>query len=160
MSDAPKPVPQPLLKKTDIDGIEEIAYQHRLNPKALRHTKSLGAAAGMSHIGVHLVRLAPGSESTEYHFHHHEEEFIYILSGRGEAEIGEERHEVAPGDFLGFGAPSPPHTMRNPYDEELVYLVGGERLTHDVTEYPRMKKFMYKVRGERHVVAAENIEKL
>ena len=154
------PAPRPLLKKADIAQIEETAFQHRLNDNAVRHTKSLGKAAGMSRLGVHLVRLEPGRESTEYHFHHHEEEFLYILSGRGETDIGEETHRVEAGDFMGFSAPSLPHVMRNPFAEDLVYLMGGQSLADDVTEYPRINKFLYKVRGERQLVDGRHIEKL
>lgn len=152
--------PSPLLKKAHIDGMQETAHRHRLNPNAVRHAKSLGQAAGMSGLGVHLVRVEPGKDSTEYHFQHHEEEFVYILSGRGETDTCGEKHEVAPGDFMGFAAPGPPHVMRNPSDEDLVYLVGGQSLADDVTEYPRIGKVMYKVRGERHVVKMGDIEKV
>lgn len=154
------PDPRPLLKKADIAQMEETVFQHRLNKNALRHTKSLGKATGMTRLGVHLVRLEPGRDSTEYHFHHHEEEFVYILSGRGETDIGQETHPLEAGDFMGFSAPSLPHIMRNPFAEDLVYLVGGQSLADDVTEYPRMDKIMYKVRGERQLVDGKHIEKL
>lgn len=155
-----KKKPHPLLKKADIERLGETAYQHRLNKNALRHTRALGGAAGMTQLGVHLVRLQPGRDSTEYHYHHSEEEFVYILSGRGETDIGEQTYPLEPGDFMGFSAPSLPHVMRNPFDEDLVYLVGGQSLAHDVTEYPRIGKTMYKVAGERHVVDGKHIKKL
>ena len=159
-SDRDVPAPRHLLKKSQIAKMEETAFQHRLNKNALRHTKSLGRATGMTRLGVHLVRLEPGRDSTEYHFHHHEEEFVYILSGRGETDIGEETHPVEAGDFMGFSAPSLPHIMRNPHDEDLVYLMGGQSLADDVTEYPRIGKIMYKVRGERQVVDGKHIERI
>ena len=65
-------------------------------------TKSLGDATGLHHIGIHLVRVEPGHDSTQYHVHQGEEEFIYIVSGRGMAELGEDTVEVGPGDFMGF----------------------------------------------------------
>ena len=160
MKSPPGKGPRPLLKKAEIEALEEIAYRHPLNRKALRHTKSLADQAGLRHLGVHLVRLTPGKESTEFHFHHNEEEFIYILAGKGEAEIGDERHEVAPGDFLAFGAPSLPHSMRNPHGEDLIYLVGGQHTGHDVTEYPRAGKLMVKVGGKSLVVEKRHMNKL
>ena len=72
------------------------------------------------------MRVAPGKESFIYHTHYYEEEWIYILSGRGVAEIDGAEHEVGPGDFMGFATPSVAHHLRNPFDVELVYLCGGE----------------------------------
>ncbi len=45
-----------------------------------------------------------------------EEEWVYILSGRGIAEIGDREYEVEPGDFMGFGLPQQPHHIRNPFN--------------------------------------------
>ena len=82
-----------------------------------------------------------------YHSHHREEEWIYVLSGCGVAEIDAEEFEVAAGDFLGFSAPQVAHHLRNPYDEGLVYLVGGEALDFDIAEFPRLGKRMVR-RGQ------------
>ena len=129
-----------------IEKLDEKRYQHPLNPNGVRVTRSLGDAAGLITLGVHLVRLEPGRDSTEFHFHHNEEEFLYVLSGRGIADIGDQREEVGEGDFLGFPAGSPPHSLSNPFDVDLVYLASGARLGFDVCDYPR--------RGKRLVVFA------
>lgn len=65
---------------------------------------------------------------------------IYILSGRGVAEIAGESHEVGAGDFMGFPTPSVAHLLRNPFEEELVYLMGGEDRPLDVLDYPTLGK--------------------
>ena len=96
--------PHPLLKAAEIESMPEEARAHPLDPGVVRHTRSLGDAAGLRSLGVHLVRLRPGHVSTVYHFHHQDEEWIYVLSGRGIAEIGEATMEVGPGDFMGFVA--------------------------------------------------------
>ena len=41
----------------------------------------LGVAAGLTQLGVNLVRLAPGAWSSQRHWHTHEDEFVYVLSG-------------------------------------------------------------------------------
>jgi len=69
-----------------------------------------------------------------------EEEWVYILSGRGIAEIDGESYEVGPGDFMGFPTPGIAHLLRNPYDTELVYLMGGEAVPLDVLDYPTLGK--------------------
>jgi uncharacterized cupin superfamily protein len=141
-----------LLKAKDIKAMQETVKVHGLNPKAVRHTKSLSDLLGMSHLGIHLVRVEPGKETTQFHFHHQEEEFLYIISGRGLAEIGDEQVEVGPGDFMGFSAPSLPHTMTNPFEEDLVYLMGGERRSFDICDYPRLQKRLFRVKDRRQWV--------
>jgi uncharacterized cupin superfamily protein len=152
--------PQPLLKAADIRAMPEQARAHPLDPGVVRHTRSLGDAVGLKTIGVHLVRLKPGATSTVYHFHHHDEEWIYVLSGRGIAEIGDEKHEVGAGDFMGFVAGSAPHLLHNPNDEDLVYLVGGNRLPFDVCDYPRARKRRYRIEGRSEFVDWSLLEKV
>ena len=142
----------PLLTAASIASMDEQKRVHRLNKRAIRNTKSLGDALGMSQMGIHLVRVKRGDLTTEFHTHYFDEEFVYILSGHGLAEIGTRKVKVGPGDFMGFVACSLPHTMRNPYKEDLVYLLGGTRKDYDVTEYPRARKRAYKFRGHRHSV--------
>ncbi|NER78785.1 MAG: cupin domain-containing protein [Leptolyngbya sp. SIO1D8] len=145
-------LPHPLLSAEDIADFPEQIFVHPLNANAIRHTKSLAVATGCIHLGVHLVRVAPGYDSTEYHLHRGEEEFIYILSGRGVAEIGGETFEVKPGDFMGFPPDSLAHSMHNPFAEDLVYLMGGTNLDYDVCDYPKQGKRMYRVGDRRDYV--------
>ncbi|HEY0337660.1 MAG TPA: cupin domain-containing protein [Burkholderiales bacterium] len=145
----------PLLRKADIDALHEEVRAHALDAALVRHTRSLGDALGLSTIGVHLVRLKQGNTSTVYHFHHHDEEWVYILSGRGIADIADEKHEVGAGDFMGFMAESQPHSLHNPNAEDLVYLVGGNRLPFDVCDYPRMGKRRYRINGKNVYVDAD-----
>jgi uncharacterized cupin superfamily protein len=79
--------PHPLLKAAAIAALPEYAFVHPLNANAVRHTRSLAGTTGCQHLGVYLVRVKPGHHSTEYHRHRGEEEFLYILSGRGIATI-------------------------------------------------------------------------
>ncbi|MBE9137791.1 cupin domain-containing protein [Nodosilinea sp. LEGE 07088] len=142
------PSSNPLLPASAIAALPESIFVHPLNPRAIRHGKSLGDETGLQYLGVHLVRVEPGHDSTQHHLHQAEEEFIYILSGRGVAEIGEETVEVGPGDFMGFVTGGPAHSLSNPFAEDLVYLVGGLRLEFDICDYPKINTRMYR-RGER-----------
>ena len=65
--------PQSLFRKSVIDALPEKRHAHVLDPEAQRLTRSLGDAVGLKTLGVHLVRLEPGRESTVYHFHHQDE---------------------------------------------------------------------------------------
>lgn len=141
--------PRHLLRAADIDALPERRHRHQFNDNAERLTRTLGDAAGLSRIGVHLVRLEPGRDSTQHHSHDADEEFLYVLAGRGIARIGDTDYEVGPGDFMGFPAPSPAHSLRNPFDEDLVYLMGGERNAVDAVHYPLIRRTMTKAHGTR-----------
>ncbi len=150
--------PASFLSASAIAALPETRRVHVLNKRAIRNYKALGDAVGMRDIGVHLVRINPGDESTEYHTHYCDEEFVYVLSGRGVTEIGGRKYKIGPGDFMGFTAPSEPHSISNPHQEPLVYLLGGTRKPIDISEYPRAKKRAYKFHGRRHTVRFEDVE--
>jgi uncharacterized cupin superfamily protein len=150
--------PFPLLTANAIAKMDEIRRVHVLNKRAIRHGKSLGDTVGMRDMGIHLIRIVPGDDSTEYHTHYCDEEFVYILSGRGITEIGKRKIKVGPGDFMGFTAKSLPHAMHNPYAEDLVYLMGGTRKPIDISEYPRSQKRAYKFDGHRHTVKFKDVQ--
>jgi uncharacterized cupin superfamily protein len=148
-----------LLRAQDVQALPEERRAHPLNPRFVRHTRSLGDAAALTTIGVHLVRLEKDDTSSVLHFHHQDEEWIYILSGKGTARIGDEEHEVGPGDFMGFAAGSAPHNLYNPHAEDLVYLVGGNRWPFDVCDYPQIGKRRYRINGKNVYVDADVLEK-
>jgi hypothetical protein len=148
----------PLLTAAAIDAMAVERRRHFINKQALRLNKSLGDAVGLTELGVHLVRIKQGDHTTEYHSHYCDEEFIYVLSGRGIAEIGIRKIKVGPGDFMGFTARSLPHDMTNPYAEDLVYLLGGTRKAVDICEYPRSRKRGYKFAGRRHLVGFDDVD--
>lgn len=126
----------------------ETVFQHPLNPRSEMHWVPLSDAVGMTRTGVHLIRIPPGKESAIFHTHATEEEWIFILAGRGVAEIGDDEVEVGPGDFMGFATPSLPHHLRNDSDADLLYLVGGERREAEIAEFPRLGKVVLRV-GQR-----------
>lgn len=157
------PDPDPskaLLTASTIAGLSEVEHVHQFNANAVRLTRSLGDLVGLKSIGVHLVRVEPGRDTTTFHTHQVDEEFLYILSGRALAEIGDETFEVGPGDFMGFRANSLPHSMSNPFEEDLVYLMGGQRNAIDVCDYPRLKKRMYRVNGVKQCVNWDDLDSI
>jgi uncharacterized cupin superfamily protein len=154
---ATKKFPFPLLNASTIAAMKEVPRVHRLNARAIRNGKSLGDAVGMKDVGIHLVRIKPGHHTTEYHTHYCDEEFVFILSGQGIAEIGNRTVAVGAGDFMGFIAGSLPHTMSNRSQQDLVYLMGGTRKRFDVAEYPRARLRTYKFAGKRHNVKYDHV---
>jgi uncharacterized cupin superfamily protein len=138
--------PVALSRAADRAKVPEESFSHPFNPNSQIFGRTLSDGTGLERLGVHWIRIPAGKESFVYHRHRTEEEFIYVLSGRGIAEIDGNDYEVGAGDFLGFGT-SPPvaHHMRNPFSEDLVYLAAGERRVSEVAEYPKLGKMMVRV---------------
>jgi len=130
-----------LIRAKDIVEAEE-SMSHPLNENSHVIGTRMSSFTGLSRVGVSIVRIPVGKESFAYHSHYCEEEWLYILSGVGIAEIDGEEHDVAAGDFMGFPAPSVAHHLRNSGDEELVYLMGGESSAVEVADFPRHGKRM------------------
>ena len=137
-----------LLWTADELKAHERAVTQRLNPNSHLLRTGLSRLAGLSRAHVWLGRLPPGKDSFAYHAHMVEEEWVYILTGRGLADIDGEEYEVGPGDFMGFPAPGIAHLLRNPFADDLVYLMGGEAVPLDVLDYPTLgKRFLLHYSG-------------
>jgi uncharacterized cupin superfamily protein len=147
MADTERPRKPSLIRAADRAAVAEESMSHPLNPASLVRGHSLSDLTGLERVAVHLLHVPPGKESFVYHLHHGEEEFVYVLAGRGIAEIDGAEHEVGPGDFLGFPTPSVAHNLRNPFDEDLVYLSGGERRAMEVADFPRLGKRLVRASG-------------
>jgi uncharacterized cupin superfamily protein len=139
-----------ILRSSEIRQREQ-SFSHPWNPKSQLIGVQLSRALGLKRTAVSIARMPPGKESFVYHSHHHEEEWLYILSGRGIAEIDGEEFEIGAGDFMAFPTPSAPHHLKNPFDQELVYLMGGENREFEVADFPRLGKRMVKS-GEKFEV--------
>jgi len=138
---------QQILKKTDIEAEEGLEKSHFLNKDAQRVNKSLGDLTGLTGFGIHLIEVPVGKESTEYHMHYFEDECTYVLSGTGTVLIGELEHAISEGDFIAYPKGGEAHTMINTGSEVLRCLVVGERLAHDVGDYPNKGKRIYRNQG-------------
>lgn len=136
-----------LVPAAEIAAMEGLAKTHFLNPDAQRINKSLGDLAGLTGIGVHLIEVAPGHATTEHHVHHHEDECVYVLEGTATAYIGDSEHQIAPGDFIGYRKGGLAHSIRNTGSETFRCLVIGQRLAHDVADYPHKAKRIYRNTG-------------
>jgi len=117
-------------------------HSHPWNPRSEISGAQLGRMAGLKRTGVSIAEIPPGKESFVYHSHEREEEWLYILSGTGTAEIDGKEHAVGPGDFMGFPTPSVAHHLRNTGSEPLVYLMGGESRDFEVATFPKLGKKM------------------
>src|SRR5262245_31335123 len=83
-----------LSRAADRAKVPEESFSHPFNSNSQIFGRTLSDGTGLERIGLHWIRVPAGKESFVYHRHRTEEEFIYILSGRGIAEIDGEEHEV------------------------------------------------------------------
>lgn len=139
--------PKPNLVRAEEIRATQAQFSHPWNQNSCIIGSRLGLMTGLQRSGVNLARIPPGKESFVYHKHHLEEEWLYILSGRGVAEIDDKEFEVGAGDFMGFPTPSVAHHLRNPFEEDLVYLMGGESREIEVADFPRLGKRMINLKS-------------
>ena len=71
-------------------------------------------------MSAHHLRIEPGGEFTS-HSHARETEIHFVISGRGQALIGDQWTEVVPGD-VALALPGIDHALRNPNPEPLFIL--------------------------------------
>lgn len=99
-----------------------------------RVRQRLGDAGGLADFGVNLMRLPPGRWSSQRHWHSHEDEFVYVLSG--ELVLVEEGGEtlLRAGDAAAFPkGTGNGHHLINRSDAAAVYLEVGSRHRDDLT---------------------------
>lgn len=137
-----------LIKAASIEAMEGLQKTHFLNDNAKRLNKSLGDLTGLNGFGFHIIEVEPGFESTEHHVHHYEDECVYVLSGQATAYIGDEAHEIGAGDFIGYRKGGLAHSIKNTGAETFRCIVVGQRLAHDVGDYTKLGKRIYRNEGQ------------
>jgi len=97
----------------------------------------LGDAAGLTRFGVNLVRLAPGAWSSQRHWHSHEDELVYVLSGELVLVTDDGEQTLHAGDSAGFKAGvRNGHRLQNRSAAVAEFLAIGNRDDADQVEYP------------------------
>jgi uncharacterized cupin superfamily protein len=105
-------------------------------PCRTRSRAALGEVFGLTGFGVNLLRLPPGSWSSQRHWHSHEEELVYVLEGTPTLITDAGETPLAPGMCAGFRAGAANgHQLVNRSDRMVVLLEVGGRSRDDVVEY-------------------------
>jgi uncharacterized cupin superfamily protein len=105
-------------------------------PCRQRKRVQLGAAANLTGFGVNLLRLQPGSWSSQRHWHSREDEFICVLEGEVVLVTDAGEEVLRRGDCAGFKAGDPDgHHLQNRSDHDAVILEVGTNMPGDVAEY-------------------------
>ena len=115
--------------------------RYTATPGVAAMVRSPGDKTGLTHMGVHVRAIEPGFAGTNRHFHTVEEEWSYVLAGRGTVRIGPLRIAVRAGTFVGFPPGPRPHHFLAEGTSPLVLLEGGERRpSEDSWWYPDARK--------------------
>jgi uncharacterized cupin superfamily protein len=107
-------------------------------PCAARVRRRLGDAAGLTDFGVNLLRLPPGTWSSQRHWHSAEDEFVYVLEGEVVLATDAGEEILRAGDCAGFKAGlRDGHHLQNRSTRDAVLLeVGSRKSAEDEGEYP------------------------
>lgn len=121
-------------------------------PCRARVRTRLGDAAGLTQFGVNLLRLPPGSWSSQRHWHAAEDEFVFVVEGEVVlvTDAGEEM--LAAGDSAGFKAGAADgHQLQNRSTRDAVILEVGSRAPGgDEVDYPDIDLRVLRGRGFAH----------
>jgi uncharacterized cupin superfamily protein len=98
----------------------------------------LGDGAGLTQFGVNLLRLSPGTWSSQRHWHTAEDEFVWVLEGEVVLVTDEGEHVLRAGECAGFPAGiQNGHHLQNRSGRDAVLLeVGSRRPAEDGCDYP------------------------
>jgi uncharacterized cupin superfamily protein len=104
---------------------------------AARCKQRLGDALGLRNYGVDLTTIPPGAVSALRHWHSHEDEFIYMVSGELTLVTNDGEQRLVPGMCAGFPAgKADGHCLINRTQRDAVYLEVGDRRPEDAVTYP------------------------
>jgi len=104
---------------------------------ATRRKQRLGDALGLKNYGVNLTTIPPGAVSALRHWHSHEHEFIYMVSGELTLVTNDGEQRLTPGMCAGFpAAKADGHCLANRTQRDAVYLEVGDRRPEDAVTYP------------------------
>jgi len=93
-------------------------------PCAARIRSRLGDAADLTDFGVNLLRLPPGTWSSQRHWHTAEDEFVYVLEGEVVLVTDAGEETLRPGD------------CENRSQADVLLLEVGSRKAEDAGGYP------------------------
>ncbi len=121
----------------------------------------IGEATGAKLLGIDVTEIPPGKKSSHLHSHSHKEEFFYVLEGRCRVRLGNEEHELRPGDSLARPAGTGvPHQFHNPYDAPCRVMMLGVQAgkgVEDVVDWPELnRELVVDAEGARKIVRKAN----
>ena len=114
-----------------------------------REKRALGDVFGLTQYGVNLATLAPGSWSSQRHWHEKEDEFIFVIEGDITLIDDAGEHPLKPGMCAGFKAGvANGHHLVNKTKTLATYLEIGTRSANEVATYPDVDMKAVKTDGK------------
>jgi uncharacterized cupin superfamily protein len=103
-----------------------------------RIRQALGDAGGLTQFGVNLLQLPPGGWSAQRHWHSHEDEFVYIVSGEVVLVTNEGEQVIHAGDCAAFpaGVANGHHLVNRSGSVAICLEVGTRDPKQDRVDYP------------------------
>lgn len=127
-------------------------------PCAARRKRALGDALGLSHFGVNLVELPPGTWSSLRHWHANEDEFVFVLEGEITLVTDSGEQVLGPGIAAGFPAGrADGHHLVNRGTTTAIYLEVGDRASEETVDYPDSDMRLVR-RGKERTLTRRNGE--
>ena len=125
------------MRHANVCNADEVEVREMIKGRHNMRLRQLGKPAGSMALGATLTEVAPGGISFPRHAHYVNEEAIYVLSGSGEARIGDAPVPVRPGDWIALPTgPEHAHQMINVSTvEPLVYLGISTMRGAEIVEY-------------------------
>ena len=129
------------MKKADLNQVTPrvgASYPDEHNKNfAGRKTWALTNLFGVKQFGVNRVELAPGTWSTQRHWHRSNDEAVIVISGELVLVTDEGEETLRAGDCVGFKAgDSNAHHLQNRSSEVAIYFDVGGRDPWDVSTFP------------------------
>ena len=128
----------PALDPTTIERVGGSVYPKEHASVCEGRSKArIGNELGLNNFGVNYVCLEPGSASSQRHWHHKQDEFIYIIQGELTLVTDAGEQILQKGMVAGFPAGKEDgHQLINRSDSNAFYLEVGDRTPGDGAEYP------------------------
>lgn len=134
----------------NISNINNIPKEYMYDPdfKSKLKTILIGDAIGCEKIYVNIDYVKPGAQSVKYHSHSKQEEFYFIMSGKGILRIDDKEILIKTGDVISVPAGKDNgHQFINNSSEILQILDIGTREKDDIITYPDEDVFLIKDKG-------------
>lgn len=132
-----------------VDDVPWESYSH--GTRYGSRFRQISTFGGATHIGVAIEELAPGMQACPNHYHHLEEEQLYVLEGSLTLRLGDRYYLMSAGSYVVFPAGQKlGHSLTNHSDAVCRYLILGERHPHDVIVYPDSHRVTVRLTDESY----------
>ena len=124
-----------------------------------RRKRALGDPCGLTRFGANLVELPPGCWSSQRHWHSHDDELVYVVSGELVLVTNAGEQVMRAGMIAGFPAgETDGHHLINRSDRPASYIEIGTRVAEDEAVYSDIDMELRRRPEGGHVFVRKNGE--